>query len=379
MRIAPPPETPAVVAETGEEIEKALEELRGRLEEEGRPESADLMERLDTLADEMQRGEVTSLEEALAALDRMETQTAALGRDAEEMGRSTGFEEILKELAEDPFTREMSSALASGERRALRRALERMAGAMTGDQARDLLQGRMLERLASRLMEMSRMLRMAGESELASILKEAAEALRAGDLDRARELLQSPALLEALEAAAGQGGGPQSQMARDLSNLIQHARYMLGMGSLKPLEKPGQCEHGGGGPWPGKGSTNEQAGGYITEDPLMRDRQSNETSGMTGDWEALYDSQVLEAESWEDVQASGKVGPSGEVMSEVGRSLGTRGEATLPLRPLAAPAAGRAEGAADLERVPPGYRDMVRRYFQRFRDSSPTQTEAGEP
>jgi len=378
----PAPASPAVV-QAGEEIEKALENLRGRLDEADRLESTDLMERLEALAGEMERGDLASVEEALAALDRLDTAIAAEGRAAEELGRSTGFEEILKQMADDPFTTGLARAMESGERRALRMALERMAGAMTGEQAGRLVRERMLEGLASRLKEISQMLRMAGEKELAAILREAAEAVRSGDLARARELLRSERLLAALETSCEQAGTARGEMARDLSDLVQHARYLLGMGTPRPLEQARACSHGPGcgcaGPGPGTGSTNRAGRGYRTQDPLIRDRQSDATSDRTGDWEALYDSQILEAESWEDVQASGKVSETGQVLSEVGRSPAAGGEATLPLRPVAAPARGRAEAAADLERVPPGYRDVVRRYFTRFREASPPETEAGDP
>ena len=98
---------------------------------------------------------------------------------------------------------------------------------------------------------------------------------------------------------------------------------------------------------------------------MTRDRNTAETSDRTEEYEAIYNSKIVEAESWEDVQARGLLGEGGEVGTEIGLSLGVRGEATLPLQPLDAAVPGAAEGASEMERVPPGYREIVRRYFTR--------------
>ena len=98
---------------------------------------------------------------------------------------------------------------------------------------------------------------------------------------------------------------------------------------------------------------------------MLRDRQSDSLSERSGVYEELYESHIVEAESWVDVQARGKLGESGEMLSETGRSLGVAGDAELPPGSFSTAAPGAEQRAAELERVPLGYRDLVRRYFTR--------------
>ena len=340
------------------------EELAPLTEQAGgidRPEALEALERLRQLVDEMQRGDLPTVEDALVALNQTEQALASL-RD--EMAVD-GLDRLVEDMAAEPLGAELARAMTGEDRDALRETLRRMSKALSGAEARDAVAQRQVERLADRFEEMAERLEQQGLGELAAKLRELAEALRSGELERARELLESEGVAKACSAAGGQGEG--DKLSQELADLLRLGRYLLGQEAPQKLAAEGGSGQGrGSGPRAGRGSTNREADrSYTTGDPLLRDRQSTRSADRNGQFEALYDSRLADGETSNDIRVLGQVGEAGEMMSETGRGLGVDGGVSLPLRPFAGATAGAPEGAMDLESVPLGYRDLVRGYFRR--------------
>jgi len=158
-------------------------------------------------------------------------------------------------------------------------------------------------------------------------------------------------------------------MARDLLELVQAARYAVGGASRSASGRGPRAGELPGAAGPGRTRAGDDergdGGGYATGERILRDRRSSEAGHKRAEYEALYGPQLSEAESWQDVQARGQLGGSGELLSETGLALGVAAGRACPLDPSLAAAPGMPEGAGETERVPPGYREIVRRYFTR--------------
>lgn len=361
VRRAEAGKTPSrTVTETGRHLAREADAVQARLDRQGRRDLA----RLKELARRMERGEVGSRVEALAALERFE-RSAGQGRRPEDAGDALPLRAALASLARDPLGADLARGMRETSGEELRKALERTATILEkppwADRARDL--GRLAEKLDSVASELERL----GEAEAAGALRELARALGRGDVRTARELLASAGLAGSCRQAGVRCEGA-GRASRELAELLNAARYLLGEGNPPRLQTrtvrldDGPSAQRSAGPHAGVGSTNEKGPGYRTGSPFLRDRQSSETSEKTGTWEARYASEMVKGERWEDVQARGTLGNEGELVSQPSLALGVAGKATVfPGSGGAVP--GAPERAGELERVPLGYRDLVRRYF----------------
>jgi hypothetical protein len=357
----------------GETLARKIEPLREEIGELDRPEAGPLVDKLRQIADDLEQGRLQTEEEVLVALARVSRETETY-RDRVQASRvSEELADVTEALMSDPFASDVARALRDGEMASLTRSLERMADALPEDELAAEAWRNELERLADNLDRLAGILRDAGHSEAAEVMQELAEAIRAGDMNRARELLRSTEGLAAFRGCAG--SGLDSEIAGELLDAIDLARYLLGLGGPPMLEE-GMPGEGRPGSHPGDSSTNEAGEAFASGDPSLRDRESEETSDRTGAYESLYESHIIEGESWVDVRARGRLGEQGEFGSREGRSLGVRDGAAhpVPLSPVATP--GAPERAAELERIPLGYRDVVRRYFSR---DDPEPEEKKEP
>lgn len=359
------------LAAAGETLERQLDALA----EEGLPfgdgdEGDAPFEQLRDLAANLQQGTISDKKQALLALEQIEqaveASRLASNRDADRALPSQGLAPVLEELSADPYGARMAEALREGDAEALRESLRRLAEALPPDRMAAEAREQELRDLADRLGDLAERMRMMGLTEEAAALDELAEAIRSGDMERARELI---------EQLAAEGGAcrrmaasaDEAQAAQEMLEAVNLARYMLGLGEPRKLAQRQGEEPGDGptGPHPGTSSTNEEGGSYRTGERVVRDRRSDELSERSGMYEELYDSHIIEAESWVDAKARGRLGESGEMFSETGRSLGVDTDAKLPAGSFSDAAPGAEQRAAELERVPLGYRDLVRRYFTR--------------
>ncbi len=352
-----------VVEKTAETLAEELEPLAEEIADSQRPEAEEALERLQELIEEMQTGELETVDDALVAVTRLEQTFRELNESA---GEQAGFDRLVEDLGSAPLSADLATAMTDGDRQALREALDRMGEALTGAEAREAAMERQMELLEERLGELARLLEQSGESELAAAVRELLEALEQGDFEKAREMLASEELAGACQAAGEQAAG--ERLGAQFAELLGLGRYLLGQ---TPAELGSRDGDGGGdgtgrgsGSHPGTETTHLETRGYATGDPILRDRQTAETRDWQVEFEPMYGSQLERGEG-EDLRVSGRTGEAGELKSQVGRGLGVRGEGSLPLGAFAPPGALDPERAADLESVPLGYRDLVHRYFQR--------------
>ena len=351
-----------VVERTAEQLAEELEPLADDPVLEERPEAAEALARLQEMVEAMRDGEMQTVDEALIAMTRLEETVHQLTRS--ESGR--GFDDLVRDLADEPLSADLARAMTEADAQALRESLERLAGALTAPEALQEAMQRQVERLADRLAELAELLAANGERELGEALRELVEALADGDLEKAAELLRSEEVGGACRVGGSQAGGERLSAA--LAELTQLGRYLLGR-DPRGGRSPGAADvqpfsASGAGPRPGTTTSDREAASYAAGDPLLRDRRSAATADWQEEFEALYESR-LESGGGADVRFDGQVGAGGEMLSQTGRGLGVRGGGSLPLRPFATPGAGAEEQGADLESVPLGYRDLVRRYFER--------------
>jgi hypothetical protein len=346
-------------------------------------ESEELHAAIDEMArlsEDLREGRITEREEALLALDRVDRMLARATAGEDTARDASAVESALEGLANNPFSSELARAMQSGDRERLHAAVRGMADALTSADSNSEEQRRLAEDLADTFAELANALRELGHEDEAGLLDRIASAVRSGDMETARELLESSMCTRACSAAASAGLG--KELSRDLLEALNMARYLLGGGKPMPLETASEgCRRPGDGlpsPLPGTGSTNEEGDRLDSGDPLLRDRQADAASSRRELYEALYDSHIIQAESWVDVQAKGGPGSSGAFITETGRSAGAGREVRGSLQFFATAAPGAEERAAELERVPLGYRDVVRRYFSRAEDSREDGEDEGE-
>lgn len=367
------------VTNTAEILTEELEELAERVEEVDRPETDDAFARLQDLVDELRRGEVPTVEEALIELASFEE---AVSSSLQAIDNDDGLSELLREFAAEPPAAELAEAMAAGDVEAFREALAGLAESLPASEAEAAQRQERLQDLAQRFEELAATLDEEGRWAEAALLRQLAEALREGDFARARDLLGSDAFDEQACSIGGDcagGGSGGENVADEILELAQLARHLLGTGLPRALAQgaSGEGARGPGrGPGPGTTSTNSEDAGYETGDAIVRHRQDEATSDRTGTFESQYESQLLEPRGTEDVRTPGEVGETGEMLSREGRGMGVDGSASLPLRPLSSAVPGAPEQAGDLESVPLGYRDLVREYFQRPTPPPPAQ---GDP
>ena len=376
-----------VVAETAEALAEELEKLADRLDSVDRPQTEDAFQRLEELVEELQSGEVATVEEALVELASFEESLSSMRQPA----AADGLDGLIRDLAAEPMAAELAEAMTEGDAAALREALQGLAESLPASEAEAKQRRQSLDSLAQRFADLAAALDEEGRWAEAALLRQLAEAVRDGDFQRARELLGSSEMAGACQlgvgggrGGSGGGGGDSDELGDEIRELAQLARHLLGSGRPRELARAGAPQDGargrGNGPGPGTDSTHTEGEGYETGDSIVRHRQSGDTSDRTGEFEALYDSRLLDPEDTEDVRTSGEVGEAGAMLSREGRGAGVDGPASLPLRPLSSAAPGAPETATDLESVPLGYRHLVRGYFERApAEPSPPPATPGDP
>lgn len=345
------------VTETAQSIEEELVEMLQEAEGLEGAFAEEALERLEELVQEMQNGEITTTEEAFVALNDFAQELAELEKE-DRTGRQLA--NTVEEMAESPLGADLARALSEADSEAIREALERASEALSAADAQAQAEQRLQERLAEQLDVMSQqmeaiaeMMELEGNLEEAEALRELAEALQEGDVERAQELMESPEMAEA-SRMVGEMAGDQ-ELRENLNNLLQQSRAQLG----------GQPQQLGNSEGPGDQTTNRQVGRGESGNPMIRDRNSDETADQQGEFESFYDSQLLDADTLEKMRIAGETGGEGELLSQVGRGLGQDGGLQRSLSAGQGAAAGGGERAMDIEDVPRGYRDLVRSYFRR--------------
>jgi hypothetical protein len=330
----------------------------------------DAFKRLETLARKMKQGEIRSAEQAFIDLDRIEKALRRTPRSSPPPEERKLFE-ALDSLAKEPLARELVDALGSRDQEALHKAVEEMSKAFSATEAESLQQSKERERLTERLTEVAKALNDAGRPDLARVFQKLATALKKGKVDEVKQFLASLEFKQATgELSQMCSGGAEAKSLAQAAELLQLARHILGAGPPLPLQtaqgSPSGIESStskGAGPLPGVGSTNLKGETYKSGDPVLRERQSSSRSLRTGEFESLYASEFQKAERWQNLKVEGKTLEEGETLREEIRGQGEKSTARTRLGAAPGSLPAGVEGASDLEKVPAGYRDLVKRYF----------------
>jgi hypothetical protein len=316
----------------------------------------DAFKRLETLARKMKQGEIRSAEQAFIDLDRIEKALRRTPRSSPPPEERKLFE-ALDSLAKEPLARELVDALGSRDQEALHKAVEEMSKAFSATEAESLQQSKERERLTERLTEVAKALNDAGRPDLARVFQKLATALKKGKVDEVKQFLASLEFKQATgELSQMCSGGAEAKSLAQAAELLQLARHILGAGPPLPLQTAA-------GPLPGVGSTNLKGETYKSGDPVLRERQSSSRSLRTGEFESLYASEFQKAERWQNLKVEGKTLEEGETLREEVRGQGEKSTARTRLGAAPGSLPAGVERASDLEKVPAGYRDLVKRYF----------------
>lgn len=376
---SPRPE-PRITA-AGEVLLEQIAALDERLDLASEDEELIESLRLDQLAEALRSGELSTLEEALLAVEEVEN-----AKVEATSGSDSSLFELVEEMRQEPHLGEFADALSTGQTKALRKALRQLQQAIDPEQWSRQQSASERSRAADRLQQVAAALEQAGRAEEAAALRELATALRAGDMERAEALLESMELSQALEAASELVAA--GELSRELDELLELTRFLLSGAQPPGLTEEcrsgsclGQGQNGdqGPGPFPGRGSTNREGPSFAAGDPILRQRQSSQTTSDQGEYERLHPSRMAVASEMEDVRGSGLMSEQGRMLSAVERGPGLAGASAQPSLVAGTVASGDQEAAADLERVPLGFRELVRQYFAMPAAQSAAEADGGIP
>jgi len=342
-------------------LHKTIEAQRERLEAI-REEAA----QAEGLSDADREAILQALDQALDALDNRRTpqETVAVLSDVErrlaelrDPGAAplqTGLERAAAEMADSSVTSAIAAALARGDYRGAARALE----AYSGTEGRPLTREEELE-LARELEQAAQML---GDTDqkLARELSQAAEAIRRGEIARARQAIREAARQM---DAAGERITREGTVEKTLSGLQDSRLQIAEKSGLQPATA--ESIRGGTGKLPETEETGGSAQGGAGEA-----QQTGMSPGQLGDHEdtgsgAPYDEVYVPYRMGEEgVEIRlGREG-EGEPVAGAGTLLPPQtAQAGVPYRQVYVEYATRAGAALESSYIPLGMKQYVRDYF----------------
>jgi hypothetical protein len=351
----------AAVREAVEAQIEEIEALRDEIAADPALSEADraaLLEVLDSTVERLQAGDLTR-EEALAELTEAGQQLRQLGGE-DALAEASALQAAGEGLRESAVTDALGAALEQGDFATAAAILEDLSDelgqALTRDE--ELALAEQLDEAAAELA--------ASNPELAGQFSAAAEAIRRGEIEAAREALaqasattnqtgQAAAAAQAAQAAAGQlaGGGQQIAQAGAAG---QGGQGSAGQGGTSQGAGQGQSSQGTGGA--GQGESNAEAQGGAAQ-PMETDNGPGD--GGLRQFEPLYAPQRLGGSGGPELELP-PGGDPGELLRELPGNPEV-GESTVPYNQIYAlyrEAAGR---ALSDQRIPLGLRETVRDYF----------------
>lgn len=270
---------------------------------------------------------------------------AALGQALRERASTAMAADALAEAGEEAAAEAMEQVVRAASRDEIARANMTMAEAAA----------QIPQESAGRLAEAMRRAGEAGETGAAEAMARVAQTLRDGASQRGGD--------------QGQGKG-RSQVDRDalqkLLSALQDIKDGKGEGressDAGDREQTGEGRQGQGVAMKGFG---EGEAGLVSETGAPSGRPGGEMD--TGTTESPFGREQTESFSGATpLHAQGILG-EGESLSELISAAGADETARARLRVILEAARGRAESSVSEERIPPGARDVVRRYFESLR------------
>jgi hypothetical protein len=358
-----------VIAEQVERLERVRQEIT---ENEGLSEEDKqaLLRELDDTIRDLEGGEL-SREEALARLSETEGKLQELLEDTDLQRRSLREAGTEAELGTN--TRELGEALAGDDYGAAVEALASLAEQLPQMAPQELAS------TAERLEAMAASLEGASP-ELAQALRDAAEAMRRGDIDAAQEALRQAG---AQMREIGQRIEAQEATERALAQIQEGRREIAQSGQPQGSQQgegqqgqsgQGQGQEGQGGQGQGQQSTGSSGSGSGDADgeggegppqdpagPIQPNQPGQE--GQTS-YDPVYDPERLGEGGGEGEQV--EIPGEGEGGPATGESEGTppeEGEALVPYNEVYTDYQAQAASALESSYIPRGLKAYVRAYF----------------
>ncbi|MCX7682959.1 MAG: hypothetical protein N2508_13505 [Anaerolineae bacterium] len=346
----------AALAKTIEEQREQLDALRETIVQTEGLSDADreaLLQALEEAINALDK-ERPSPEEAVATLSEVERKLAEL-RDPGAAGLRAGMERAAAGMADSRLTRGISEALAQGDYRRAAQALAAYSGTegvpLTREEELELAHE--LEQAAQELADTA--------PELSQELAQAAQAIRQGDIPRARE---------AIRRAAQQMGAVGERIAREETVERTQARLQESRRQLAEASgtQPGPTEavrRGATGGQPGAERPGGQApgrAGHVQQPEVDQPGTgSHDDTGSGAPYDEVYVPYRLGEEGVElDI---GRTGEGEPPAGTIPVPFPDTGQAGVPYRQVYAEYAARAGAALESAYIPLGLKQYVRDYF----------------
>ncbi len=343
----------------------AIEDALSQLDE---PEVAAWRDEIQALRESLEAEELEGELELLAKLNEYSEGLEELARKSDE--RALSDAESLELGAMDAGElQELAERIAEGEAHLLERTLAGMEQAAANAREDQKRWAKRLQREAAALRALADDIEKGGDKALADRLRAIADAAESDDTRMLRALVAST--IPSDQPCKG-GMCSASSTMREASQALDRLRAMLGEGRPQKLSelmaRGGQGARGAGRPGPPSGmpgtrSTNERDEGGRAGEAVVMDREAPERSSRRGEFEALYESELAEAGSYEDRLVTGELLDESQMLGREVLGFGTAGAPTRAAKLPGRLVESEPTRAADLERVPRGYRELVRRYF----------------
>jgi hypothetical protein len=328
-----------------------------------------LKKELEKKLDEKQKQRLSRLERELDLFKQQRTryQEGAKGRTLKSLSRAA--KEGAEKLRETKAASKGKDAKAqqAQKREEFGKAMEKAASELRGTDKK-AQQGEAKEQVKQRLDELKETARRNSGGKN--------QEQRAQDIKDFEQRAQGKQALkpvgEAQEGQEGQEGQPQGDGQQPQAGQEGQEGQPKG---IKPTDKPGEGapkgqmagleQPGGQGGQPQAG---EKPGGGKEQDGGQGDgkREGSDAAGQGGGEETLGEATKLEGAKFKDTVVEGKQG-GGPTRSEVIKAAASKGFATQGYQDVHAEYERVAEEVLETEKIPPGYRFYVRRYFDMIR------------
>jgi hypothetical protein len=339
-----------------ERLEKIRDEIAANPDLSSKDREA-LLKEIDDTIEELQKGNL-SKEEAVARLSETEEDLQSLlNEDADEM--ASALDEAGRQAAQGEQTKEVGQALAQRDYQEAAQAMATLAEQIEQMSPQDQTE------LAAQLEAMAAAVE-ATNPELAQALRDAADALRQGDVAAAQEALRQAA---ALTEQAGEQIAAQ-QAAEQALGQVQEGRREIaqsGQGDGQGQQGPGdqgQGQQGQGQSGSGHGDSDEgQDGQGPPADPGGPIDPNQPGEGGQTAYDPIYAPERLGDGEGERVDVPGQGDDNGPPTGEVDGGPHDEGEALVPYDQVYADYEAQAASALENSYIPRGMKDYIRSYF----------------
>ena len=401
------PKDKTLIEEQADKLEDTLEELEDKFEEK-LPE--DIEDAVENLVDELQSGSLSETE----AAEQIQALQDMLDEFEDEMAEANDLMEDLAdaadELAKDNLTQDLSEAMENADMESAEKALDDLMESMENaseqerQEAGDALKeaGEQLSQSSnSQLQEMGEHMKQAGESmsesgtqenqgqQSSSSSQSARESTQQAMEDLKERMQQSREMAERMKEDA-----ERLQRSQELNGALEGANQQMGGESGVDEgegQQGGQGDQGGEGQGaqagqgegagengqgvavgqglgsdPGQGHTWEDEGTHETEGGHRdANRLSDRNQGLEiDDFEQFYEAIRMEGTDSALTGVDAQIDESGQMESLPSRLTEGSESSSRPLLDVPDGYRDAAERAMENERVPPGYRNSVRQYFE---------------